>query len=468
MNLLYILLLSLFLSSCRSADPLGNYCNENTKIRRSQTSANIGSLLAEVVSKTSSTGYIATSSGKGPDKVYGLAQCRGDVSSKDCSSCIQDAAKQIRERCPNQADARIWYDYCFLRYSQENFVGKVDTSYGIYYFNVENVTDPQRFNKELGALMDKIRSEAVIPKNGGLGKGKTKLSPFITLYALVQCTRDLSPIDCAQCLAIAVGNFPNFCQDRKGCRVLYSSCYVRCRSADPLGNYCDENTNIGGSQTSVNIDNLLAEVVSNISLTAYIATSSGEGADEVYGLAQCRGDVSSKDCSSCIQDAAKEIRKRCPNQADARIWYDYCFLRYSQENFAGEVDTSFGIFYFNVENVTDPPSFNRELEALMDNIRSEAVMPKNEGLGKGKTKLSPYITLYALVQCTRDLSPIDCAQCLAIAVGNFPNFCRDRKGCRALYSSCYVRYELYPFFFPLDSNNGTSFGKTVMIIVHHP
>ncbi|XVE72680.1 hypothetical protein DITRI_Ditri11bG0058200 [Diplodiscus trichospermus] len=197
-----------------------------------------------------------------------------------------------------------------------------------------------------------------------------------------------------------------------------------CR-AGPLWVFCNENTNINSSsQISVTIDSLLAQVVSKTSLTGYIATSSGRDPDKVYGLSLCRGDVSSKDCSSCIQDAAKQIRQRCPNQADARIWYDYCFLR------------------------------------------SEALMPMNEGLGKRKTKLSPFLTLYALVQCTRDLSQIDCAQCLAIAVGNFPNFCYNRKGCRVLYSSCYVRYELYPFFFALDSDNGTSFGRTEVIF--HP
>ncbi|KAK8717858.1 hypothetical protein V6N13_045111 [Hibiscus sabdariffa] len=239
-----------------------------------------------------------------------------------------------------------------------------------------------------------------------------------------------------------------------------------CR-ADPLGNFCKENTNISsGSQISINIDLLLAEVVSNINLTGYVATSSGMETDRVYGLAQCRGDVSRKDCSSCIKDAAKEIRRRCPNQADARIWYDYCFLRYTQDDFVGQVDTSIGIFYFNVENVSDPQRFNKELGDLMDNIRSEAVIPKNKGLGKGKTERSPFVTLYALVQCTWDLPQIDCAQCLAIAVGNFPNFCDNRKGCRVLYSSCYVRYELYPFYFPLDSNNGTSHGKT-KVIIHH-
>ncbi|KAL5865823.1 hypothetical protein ACOSQ3_003337 [Xanthoceras sorbifolium] len=221
------LLVFLFLCIC-TADPLGEFCNNDSNIRSSsQISANIEKLLVELVSKAAITGYIATSYGKDQDTVYGMAQCRGDLSSKDCSNCIQDAAKQIRQRCSNQFDARIWYDYCFLRYNNRSFTGKVDTSFGIYYFNVENVTDPTTFNKELGDLMDKIKSQAVLPKNQGLGRGRTVLSPFVTLYALVQCTRDLSQLDCAQCLAIAVGNFPNFCNSRKGCRVLYTSCYVR-------------------------------------------------------------------------------------------------------------------------------------------------------------------------------------------------------------------------------------------------
>nr|POE83453.1 cysteine-rich repeat secretory protein 55 [Quercus suber] len=135
--------------------------------------------------------------GKNQYRVFGLAQCRRDVSRTDCSSCIQDAAKQIRQRCPNQANARIWYDFCFLRYNIKSFIGEIDTSYGILYGNVENVTDPDTFNKELGTLIGQIRAQAVETKNEGLGKGETKLSTFVTLYALVQCTRDLSLLDCA-------------------------------------------------------------------------------------------------------------------------------------------------------------------------------------------------------------------------------------------------------------------------------
>lgn len=247
---------------------------------------------------------------------------------------------------------------------------------------------------------------------------------------------------------------------------LFFLCTWGAKAEDPLGRFCNENTIIGsGGKLSANIDKILTEIALKTPSTGFVATTYGKDQDKVYALAQCRGDVSTQDCSNCIQDATKQIRQRCPNQVDGRIWYDYCFLRYSNKSFFGEVDTSFGIFYFNVENVTDPEDFNKELGALMDHIRAQAVVPREEGLGKGKSVLSPFVTLYALVQCTRDLSEISCAQCLSIAVNNFPNFCSNRKGCRVLYSSCYVRYELYPFFFPLDSNK-TGPSNTAKISVY--
>jgi|UniRef100_A0A2N9IFY6 hypothetical protein len=251
--------------------------------------------------------------------------------------------------------------------------------------------------------------------------------------------------------------------------LLLALCICNAESADPLGQFCNSDTIISsGSQISANIESLLADLVSKTTSNGFIATSYGKKQDQVFGLAQCRGDVSSRDCSSCIQDAAKQIQQRCPNQADARIWYDYCFLRYNNNSFTGEIDTSFGILYGNVDKVTDPENFKKELGTLMDQIRKQASETKNEGLGKGETKLSSFVTLYALVQCTRDLSQIDCAQCLAIAVGNFEGFCKDRKGCRVLYSSCYVRYELYPFFFPLDSKNSTMAADNTLMAIVYP
>ncbi|KAK9733983.1 hypothetical protein RND81_04G105800 [Saponaria officinalis] len=222
---------------------------------------------------------------------------------------------------------------------------------------------------------------------------------------------------------------------------------------DPTAQYCNPNTVTTSSTISSNIDRLLANLVAPFEHgTNFVEASYGKDkTTKVYGLAQCRGDVGTSDCLGCIQDAAQQIRKLCPNQTDARIWYDYCLLRYSQDQFYDQVDTSYGELYKNVENVTNPDDFNQELGNLFKKITSKAIKPSNLGLGKDDKKLSSFETLYGLVQCTRDLSPINCAQCLAIAIENFQGFCYEKKGCRVFYSSCFVRYELYPFYFPLDS-----------------
>jgi hypothetical protein len=225
LSLIFILFLSLF--TFISADPLGQVCDHNTNIN-AKLSSNINSLLANLVTKTTQKGYSLDSYGKKTNKVYGLAQCRADASSQDCSSCIQDAARQIRPLCPNDAGATIWYDFCFLRYDTNNFIGRLDTSYGILYRNYENVTDTKHFNKMLGELVGEIRGQAIVKANKGFGKGQRTLTNLVTLYAFVQCARDISTLNCAQCLAVAVENvFPGFCANRKGCRVLYGSCFVR-------------------------------------------------------------------------------------------------------------------------------------------------------------------------------------------------------------------------------------------------
>ena len=79
----FLFLLFMGTLGAESADPLGKFCNEDTSISSSSLiSANIDHLLAKLVSETLLTAYAATSYGKDPDKVYGLAQCRGAVCSK--------------------------------------------------------------------------------------------------------------------------------------------------------------------------------------------------------------------------------------------------------------------------------------------------------------------------------------------------------------------------------------------------
>ncbi|XP_072976458.1 cysteine-rich repeat secretory protein 55 [Typha angustifolia] len=222
-----------------------------------------------------------------------------------------------------------------------------------------------------------------------------------------------------------------------------------CLAADPNGQYCSDSYN--GGQIRSNINYVLSDLVAKASVGGGFAISSyGKGNNTIYGLAQCRGDVSEGDCSTCLTDAAKQLPLVCPGKSDARIWYDYCFMRYDTDNFVGQSDTSYALILINVENATNPEAFDKAVGKLMRKVEADAVVPGNGGLGREEAKFTPYITIYGLAQCTRDLQPLTCAQCLSAAVELFPDYCRFRKGCRVLYSSCTVRYEIYPFYFPLD------------------
>jgi hypothetical protein len=55
-------------------------------------------------------------------------------------------------------------------------------------------------------------------------------------------------------------------------------------------------------------------------------------------------------------------------------------------------------------------------------------------------------TIYALVQCARDLSANDCSRCLLSAIGDIPGCCYASIGARVMSRSCYLRYEFYPFY----------------------
>ncbi|KAG9458227.1 hypothetical protein H6P81_002735 [Aristolochia fimbriata] len=234
---------------------------------------------------------------------------------------------------------------------------------------------------------------------------------------------------------------------------------------DRLGEYCNKATNLTAAQKP-SIDRVLSALVAQTPGNGYAVSSFGSGEGRIYGLGQCRGDVAGADCSACISDAAKQLPALCAAESDARIWFDYCFLRYGPEEFVGKLDTGFGIFYWNVENATDPENFENKLGVLMGEVREQGTSSRSRGLGKGETEFTPFVTIYALVQCTRDLQRLQCAQCLATAVSNFPNFCKYKKGCRVLYSSCYVRYEIYPFFFPLNNSSKEMVGSSEMAVLH--
>ncbi|KAL8160063.1 hypothetical protein V2J09_001600 [Rumex salicifolius] len=230
-KLILSLLLIIFLqiNTISSTDPLFHICSTSESNFTSSSPyqsklTNLLKLLTAAKSTLSTTGFATATVGRhSADPVYGLALCRGDVSSSDCQSCAVNATHDIRELCPNNAAAVVWYDNCLLKYSDDNFFGKIDVSNKFYMWNVQSVSSPKLFNEKTKELLGKLSKQAVKGYSKLFATGERQLDTFTRLYGLVQCTRDLTNNDCKKCLDDAIEELPNCCDGKQGGRVVGGS-----------------------------------------------------------------------------------------------------------------------------------------------------------------------------------------------------------------------------------------------------
>ncbi|XWS18240.1 hypothetical protein CRYUN_Cryun32bG0026400 [Craigia yunnanensis] len=173
-------------------------------------------------------GFYNMSSGEGTNRINSIALCRGDVNSGDCIGCINNATTELRNLCPNQKEAIIWYDNCMFRYTNRSIFGAVENDLSFYMWSVNNVTDVDAFNQSLGTLLDSLRNSA--SSGTSLRKfatGSAEVTAFQTVYALVQCTPDLAENECSSCLSEPIGFIPECCDRKQGGRVIRPSCNFR-------------------------------------------------------------------------------------------------------------------------------------------------------------------------------------------------------------------------------------------------
>jgi len=219
-----------------------------------------------------------------------------------------------------------------------------------------------------------------------------------------------------------------------------------------LDHKCSNTTTfVRNSPYQANLNILLSSLAGNATrndINGFYNASTGHDVYEVYGLFLCRGDVSVEVCLECVDLARNDVVQRCPIQKEAIIWYDQCFLRYSNSNIFSSLSQTPALYKFNTPNMTVDVEFNKLLvNTISDAVNVAASAPSGEK--KLATKKEIYTlreSLYILVQCTPDLSKNDCNQCLLIAKLSISICCNNNRGGRILFPSCNFRYENYSFY----------------------
>ena len=104
---------------------------------------------------------------------------------------------------------------------------------------------------------------------------------------------------------------------------------------------------------------------------------------------------------------------------------------------------------YNAADAPDVEGFYNALRPLSESLRKRAAKGKSTRKFALQSVPAPNLqTIYALLQCTPDLSELDCNTCLK-DVQDYASTCYNGKqGEIFLAPSCVLRYETYRFFYP--------------------
>ncbi|XP_020582989.1 cysteine-rich repeat secretory protein 55-like [Phalaenopsis equestris] len=206
----------------------------------------------------------------------------------------------------------------------------------------------------------------------------------------------------------------------------------------------------GDYQLKKSISHVLSKITQKIKLSPenYAFHIDGSDSNAIYGHAQCRGDINQENCLACILEATRRIEKDCNSSAQVEIWYEECFLRYDSTNFLKQVVPG-PVFGWSSKQIhaNDGDKFIATVHRVMEVATMKAKTASNRFGAMEIINLKNRISVYGMVQCTGDLQPLECNDCINSLVNGIRSRCGGGTylNCNMLTASCMLRYETHDF-----------------------
>ncbi|KAJ1700820.1 hypothetical protein LUZ63_000599 [Rhynchospora breviuscula] len=180
-----------------------NYYSTKYSMRGYSEEPNLDLLMSSLIQTTPRAGFVASIIGEPPHQVYGLAQCRSDVSNESCTSCLVKASQYLLRSCPYENGGIAYFDQCAVRYSADNFFFQLSTIEQ-HFAGCMLLSPPNeyQFKKQIFSMVKSISQIAAFNKTVRMfATGvNTQVYNSSRVYGMVQCTRDLSEHQCYKCL----------------------------------------------------------------------------------------------------------------------------------------------------------------------------------------------------------------------------------------------------------------------------
>ncbi|WZZ25369.1 hypothetical protein YC2023_008770 [Brassica napus] len=172
--------------------------------------------------------------------------------------------------------------------------------------------------------------------------------------------------------------------------------------------------------------------------------SIGQEPNRVYATGMCIPGSTPQDCSDCIKIASDRLIESCSNQTNAFTWLGdptLCLVRYASTSFSGSGDLTPRSMVTNGGYIaSNKTEFKKTWEDLVARMIDVASTGKSTSAA-----LTSSQNMYALMQCTPDVSSRDCKNCLRQSANDFHSCCALKRGTRILRPICFFRWELYDY-----------------------
>ncbi|KAD2393588.1 hypothetical protein E3N88_40565 [Mikania micrantha] len=179
--------------------------------------SNVNSLFTSLVDSASICNFNKFEISPEDNTVYGLFQCRGDLSSQNCKDCVVGAISELKTTCPVSACGEIQLERCYVKYDSMSFFGALEKTEVCRRCGPSIGYNSDVLNRIDGALAYLVGGNGQYYRGGDFG----------SIEGVAQCVQDLSLSNCQDCLSDACGRLRTVCETSTWGEMYLGKCYIR-------------------------------------------------------------------------------------------------------------------------------------------------------------------------------------------------------------------------------------------------
>jgi hypothetical protein len=213
--------------------------------------------------------------------------------------------------------------------------------------NTTTFTRNSTYQANLNLLLSSLSSNATRNNINGFYNVSAGQDPD-AVYGMFLCRGDVSNSVCRNCVNFAAKDVLERCPIEKVAMIWYDECELRYSNRNIFSTVDQDFTLFMMSPNNVTVqpdrfNQLVATTINDIAARAASAPSGAKkfavqqvnytGIQKLYTLVQCTPDLSTPDCSRCLEGAISKLGNCCNRKQGGRVIFPSCNFRYELYEF---------------------------------------------------------------------------------------------------------------------------------------